>query len=341
MTAHSPDPTTPATTPGAAPADAQAQGSPSTDAAAVRTDPARARHYGQFYGLLPLPEGGRPLLVVHGNCQAESLRQLLQEAPDSPWSSVRVPPVHELAADEVALVQRLLQRADVVLTQPIGEDYHGLPLGTAQVRATASRARTLVWPVIRYAGLHPWQIVHNHPDAGDPPVVPYHDARTLVLASQGRRLGPGSHADPQVSAWSIAELRRREEAAGAVPVSDLVLAAGSGATRTINHPANPVLIGLARRVQEALGLAATAVDPGRRLLDAIHAPIEPQVLDALGLDQGEARHDWLVGGEVVTDETVVETQLEWLRARPRVLADIVERHHEQIAMHLAADEAST
>jgi len=40
----------------------------------------RRQHYAQFYGLLPLPADERPLLLVHGNCQAEALRVLLASA---------------------------------------------------------------------------------------------------------------------------------------------------------------------------------------------------------------------------------------------------------------------
>ena len=315
----------------------------SSDVRAIRADPGRARHYGHFYGLEPLPDGDRPLLVVHGNCQAESLRQLLQDAPGSPWSSVRIPPVHELAADEVPLLQRLLARADVVLTQPIADDYHDLPLGAGQVQQTATRARTVVWPVIRYSGLHPWQIVHHHAEEGDPPLVPYHDARTVLRAAGGARLRAAAQVAVAVSESSVAELRRREAAAGAVPVSDLVLEAGAGAMRTINHPANPVLVGLARRVEEVLGLPATAVDPGRRLLDAVHAPVEAEVLDALGLDPGAARESWLIAGAPVPDAEVAETQLAWLQSRPHVVDDIVGRHRTQLALvaELADDPAAS
>lgn len=50
----------------------------------------RRQHYAHFYGLAPLPSDDRPLLVVHGNCQAESLRVLLDGAA-SPVRTVRVP----------------------------------------------------------------------------------------------------------------------------------------------------------------------------------------------------------------------------------------------------------
>jgi hypothetical protein len=304
---------------------------------AVRADPGRARHYGQFYGLDPLPEPDRPLLVVHGNCQAESVRQLLQQAPGAPWASVRIPPVHELAADEVPLLQRLLQRASVVLTQPIADGYRGMPVGATEVRELAPGARTVVWPVVFYAGLHPWQLVHHDAEFGDPPLVPYHDARTVVRAA-GSELPTRPDAAARVSSWSIDELRRREQAAGAVPASDLVLEAGAAAMRTVNHPANAVLVALARRLQEVVDLPPTAVDPGRRLLDVLHAPVSADVLAALGLDPAAARADWLVSGEVVPAAEVERAQLAWLVERPRLVADIVSRHRTQLDL-LAAPAA--
>jgi hypothetical protein len=100
--------------------------------------------------------------------------------------------------------------------------------------------------------------------------------------------------------------------------------------RTVNHPANPVLVALARRVQELLGVAVTAVDPGRRLLDSIETPVSAEVLLALGLDPAGAHDDWLVGGEAVPDAEVSRAQLAWLLDRPQLVADILQRHRNQL-----------
>ncbi|GMA87926.1 hypothetical protein GCM10025868_31760 [Angustibacter aerolatus] len=88
-------------------------------------------------------------------------------------------------------------------------------------------------------------------------------------------------------------------------VSDLLTTAGAEAAHTINHPGNQVLIGLARRVQAALGWAPDATDPGRTLLDSVHAPLDPLVVAAHGLDVAP-RPDWVVGGRAVPDADVVE-----------------------------------
>ncbi len=291
----------------------------------------RAHHYGEFYGLKPLPEGGR-FLVVHGNCQAEALRLLIQDAPEAPCVSVRVPAVHELTAEEVPLLQRLLARASVVLTQPVTDGYHSLPLGAAQVAAAAPDATLVVWPVIRYAGLLPWQVVFNHPRAGDPPVVPYHDVRTILRAAgepEARATSAGVRA---VSAWSLDELGTREHRAGAVRVSDLVGEAGPSAMNTVNHPGNAVLVALARRLQSHLGWPVSAVDPGFTLLDSVHSPVEPAVLDALGFaaaPSSDAQGEWLVGGSRVPAEHIASTQIAWYHENQDVLDDVLLRTADQ------------
>ena len=206
----------------------------------------RAMHYGEFYGLKPIPDE-KPLLVVHGNCQAEAIRLLLQEAEDAPCVSVRVPAVH-------AHARRDPLAAAVVGARGRGAHAAGhrrLPrpalLGASEVQEAAPEARVVRWPVVWYAGLLPWQVVFTHPEQGDPPVVPYHDVRTVMLAL-GRAGADGRPGGlPAVARWSLAELRDREARAGAVPVSQFVVDAGARATNTVNHPGNPVLVSLGAR----------------------------------------------------------------------------------------------
>ncbi len=301
----------------------------STLPAAARADLPRAHHYGEFYGLKPLPDDDRPLLLVHGNCQAESLRLLLQRAPESPCASIRIPPLHEIAVDEIPCLQGLLARCAVLLTQPVANGYHDLPLGTDDVRRTAARARTVVFPIIRFVGLHPYQVVTNSSDHR-PPAVPYHDLRTVLRAAGLPSPPPldAAHLDA-VTTWSIRALQRREEAAGAVPVHDLLRAARTRAANTINHPGNPVLVGMARRVQRTLGWPETAVDPGYEMLGSVHAPLEPEVRDAVD-PTVDVRPDWVVDGRPVTDASIAAAQLAWCHQRPDVVRVVLSRAAEQL-----------
>lgn len=291
----------------------------------------RRLHYGQFYGLAELAGDDRPLAVVIGNCQAESVRLLLAGCPSESLRTVRVPPVFELDDDDLPHLSRILGKADVLVMQPVRDDYRGLPLGTAQLASLLPRhGRVVRFPAYRYAGLYPWQVVMRSVH-GDPPLVPYLDLRTVLSAATGSR--PSSHVPPDgvraVSESSIAILRSREKQHGSVPVSDLILGAGADAAHVINHPGNTVLVALARRVQEAVGVAGDALDPGRTLLSEVFAPLESPVCEALGID-GPPREAWRLRGEKVSPEEVHELHLRWLADRPDLVAATVARHEARI-----------
>lgn len=304
---------------------------------AART-PAERAHYADFYAdsdsPLDGPLDGRPLLVVVGNCQAESLRLLLD---GDDVRTVRTPPVHELGPGDVAPLQRLLARTRLLVAQPVTADYHDLPVGTDQLRALLPPdARSAVVPSVRYAGLHPWQAVVHPPGLPDPdpPVVPYHDVRTAVAAAWRRAGRDARQTEPTtadqvraVARASVEELRRREQRAGAVPASDLLDHPTAEAVRTVNHPGNDVLAPLAARVRHALGLEPRPPGTTRPLLTSVQAPLEPLVVAAHGLDAAP-RADWEVGGRVVTAAEVTEAQGAWYAARPDVLDAVLRRTSE-------------
>lgn len=282
------------------------------------TDAGRRAHYGGFYG--PPPTG--PVGLVHGNCQAEALRVLLGPG------FVRIPPVHELTAADLPHLHGLLARCSTLVSQPVRDGYRALPLGTAELAARLpGSARVVRVPVIRYTGLHPYAAIVRHPDdmARVPPVVPYHDLRTLAAAAGRPPAGPPSaEVVRRIARLSVAELARRERDTD-LGVSDLLRGMGAAAAHTLNHPGNPVLIALARRVQEALGLPVDAGDPGRALLGGIRAPLSAEVVDALGLDAAP-RPQWTVDGAPVDDDTVRTAQLAWYATHPQWVTAGLTRH---------------
>ncbi|WP_072314350.1 WcbI family polysaccharide biosynthesis putative acetyltransferase [Agrococcus sp. Marseille-P2731] len=285
-------------------------------------DAGRREHYADLYA--PVEHDG-PLGMVLGNCQAESLRQALA---GSDVRFLRIPPVHELEATDLPHLERVLARATVVVAQPIRDDYRGLPLGTRQLLAAAPGARSAVVPVIRFAGLYPWQAIVRppHDPSASPPIVPYHDLRTIAAAAGAAPSAPPSaDALREVAAASVAQLRSRERAHSAVPISDAFAHPRFELVRTINHPGNPVWHALAERVHEALGLGGAPHQLDRQLLDRIHAPREAAVIDAHGLDD-EPREHWIVDGDPVDDALVRAAHLDWYRARPDALQAGIDRH---------------
>ena len=283
----------------------------------------RRLHYADLYD--GPRRDGRPLAVVHGNCQAGALRVLLSEAPAFGWQVVRVPPVHELTADDLPAYDRLLGDTTLLLSQPVRDGYRDLPLGTAEVAARLGPDAVVVrWPVVRWQGLHPWQAIVRAVDGAEPPVVPYHDLRTLT----GRT--PQGADVVAAEAASRAELARREARDCDVAVSDLL--SGPDAVYTLNHPGNRLLLGLAHRIQALLGVPEDAVDPGRVLLGGVRGPLEPEVLAALGLDPADARDHWLVDGVPVAADDVVRAQSAWYATRPDVVAEGLRRHADRLGL---------
>lgn len=289
----------------------------------------RRRHYGEFYGIAPLPES---FGVVLGNCQAESLR-LVMDAPQRRF--IRVPPVHEMTADDARRLHEVAAAAHTVVTQPVRDDYHDLPLGTRQV-ATATSARVLTVPPVRFAGLHPFQAAIRVPGIDeDPPLVAYHDVRTLAEAAG---LPVASALDPAavrgVGRASIDVLRERE-AATDIAVSDLFDTVTADHMRTVNHPGNAVWLPLGARVLDALGAAEGPVDPGRPLLDAVRAPLTAEVIEAWALSD-EPQEQWIAEGKPVSDAEVREAHLAWYAEHPGFVAAATDRLAALLAVWRAA-----
>ena len=297
------------------------------------------RHFGAFYAFdAPRLEDSEPLWLVVGNCQAEALRIILDGVADRPYSTVRIPPVHELERSDLAPLRDLLRRTSVLVCQPIRFGYRDLPLGTAELAAELPReARVIRWPVIRYAGLYPFQVIVRHP--GDrsvvPPAVPYHDLRTVVAARDGTSgatewdVSVESSAIVAVAEASQSELALRERLQCDVGVADVLSHSGADAAHTINHPGNGVLTELARRVLRALDITLPVDDPPTTLLGSVMAPLDHRVLSARSIT-APARPNWVSHGTKLSPVDVHRAQLQWYRQNPDFVALAIARHSQTL-----------
>ncbi|NQX34645.1 WcbI family polysaccharide biosynthesis putative acetyltransferase [Herbiconiux sp. VKM Ac-2851] len=293
-------------------------------------DDARRRHYSAFYSR-PAVGAGETVLLALGNCQAESLRLVV---PSSAATTVRIPPVHELTADDLPFLGAWLERADAVVAQPIRDGYRGLPLGTRELLAqTRPGTRHAVLPVIRFAGLYPRHLIIRPPEdpSATPPLVAYHDAAVLAEAAGLRLPALTVDAVRAVAAESIAALRSREERHGTVVASDLFAAPSFALMRTINHPGNPVWAALGERVLSHLGLPGPAADPGGPLLDSVHAPREAVVIEAFDLPS-EPTVDWIVDGRSLSAEDVRSAHLAWYAEHPGAVTAGLARHDSTLGL---------
>lgn len=312
----------------------------------VPADAGRAEHYAEFYGVRELP--GPEVLAVLGNCQSEALRQLISSGPTSSAvpPSVRIPPVFELTAQDLPHLHRVLSRTSVLVAQPVREDYRGLPLGTGQLAEHLPAGGTTVRiPALYDNSLFPWMVTIRHPDRPDedPPVVPYHDLRTLAEAAAELDGGPRAPEEPAtvrlplaperirgLAQASLDRLRERERAHATLPVADRIAGLAVPAFHTINHPANEVLVLLASAVRADLGADPAVAVPARTLLGDVLAPLEPQVLAALEVT-GPSRAGWTVNGDEVSDALVRSAHLDWYRENPEAVRAGVERHRRLLA----------
>lgn len=296
-------------------------------------DSGRRRHYGVFYGLEPAPpEDGRPLLFVVGNCQAEATRIVL--ASSGAVRSFRVPPVHEWTAWDLTRAQELLRRADVLVTQPIRDDYRGLACGTGQLAGwLPPTGRVVVYPVLRFDGLMPYQAIVRSPadPSLTPPMVPYHDLRVLAAADRGQtepvEARPSAAVLRTLAHMSVQQLRSRETAHGAVEVSEHV--ASWPVWHTINHPDNATLVQMARRILARIDPAAVATvtaPEDREMLGGLRAPVDKQAAAALGVE-AHGREEW-----DPAHPGWQAAHLDFYAVHPEVVAAGMARHAQRLAL---------
>lgn len=277
-------------------------------------------HYGEFYGLKEFD--GDTALVVVGNCQAESLRIVLSDV----GPSFRIPPVHEWEPEDMPYVTAAIERAGVLVCQPIRDDYRGLPAGTNQLARYAKRV--VLYPVMRFNALNPYLAIVRPPSAPslDPPVVPYHDLRILTSLT-----GYEQVREPDYGAIledTVHEMRIREDANGSVRMSDYLRT--FPIWHTLNHPDNATMEELGRRVLSSIDPAANpslAKAPAdRQMLGNLRSPIDAAAARHFGVDV--SRPHWLQGGHELPYQDIVAAQTGFYANHPDALDAGITRHAE-------------
>lgn len=282
--------------------------------------------------------------IVWGNCQAESMRRLV--APAGALRRVEflaLPPVFEMDDVEVARLHQLMPRVAILVTQPVKDEYRVAGCGSEQLVGLMDPAAQVVRvPTTYYEGLFPWQ-VHAHDDTGlrvDAPLTDYHDLRLIDAAARGLSVEQAVerlrsfHPDPagirSVAAASEAELRRRNADLD-VDTTDAVIAGGSKAMWTVNHPANSVMRSVACGVFAALGWPNDPPDPDYQMLGQTKAPLDTDVLSALNLPMGDARTEWWLRDREVAWEEVAAAHWELYSNRPEIATTTRDRYADRAA----------
>jgi hypothetical protein len=294
--------------------------------------------------------GKAPIAVVIGNCQAEAVRRILltHDRFAAEYHLLRVPAVHEVEPRELALIQRLLPRTQVLITQEVRTGYRDMALGTSQLTSLLPPGATVIrWPVAFFEGVFPFHVYVNR-DGGDvspsAPITDYHDLRILYAAGQGwdvpttvrwlaeLELDPSWIRDNAEA--SLAELARRE-ATMEVQLADVIRRPDrlTRSFHTINHPTNDLVVEIARQALDHLGYAdADRVLTARQTyLDHLLPPREPQILRALGEQPDPAEPvDWRTVRGTFTVPDVVTAHLAMYAADPQLLAAGLRKHERRL-----------
>ncbi|MDO4916894.1 MAG: WcbI family polysaccharide biosynthesis putative acetyltransferase [Rothia sp. (in: high G+C Gram-positive bacteria)] len=300
------------------------------------------RHYGEFYRLKPVrpstTNSSLPRVAVIGNCQGESLRILL--ASSGAVDSFRIPPVHEWTASDLEYVRATIAETDVLISQPIRDNYRNLPCGTAQLaKYLPAHGRLITYPVLRFNALNPYIAIIRSPNdpSLNPPVVPYHN---LAYVAEFAGLKRVREVDYQACArQSISQLATREQAHNCVKISDTL--APTPVWHILNHPNNATLIELARRVLREITPDLSqptldAVTADHELLGHLQSPIDPAAAEFFGVKV--RRPVWTLGGEEISEHEIYKQQMAFYRDHPEVVEAGLARHQE-LLHHLGYDVA--
>lgn len=288
----------------------------------------RTQHYGVFYRVVDFtPDDSKPTIAVIGNCQAESLRIVLHASGH--FNSFRIPPIHEWENADYEYAKAVLSRTDILISQPVRDDYRGLPCGVDQLATLLpTSARVVKVPVLRFSALNPYYAIVR---PLDPPVVPYHDLRTVAAVA----------GIPQINEpdWrgcfdhNVLQMAQREKAHGTVVMSDWLETVP--VWHTLNHPDNATLQTLGNRVLAALNLSdgehgAARAPEDREMLGHLRTPILPEAASALGCDV--VREAWTQGGEVLPDDVISQAHREFYATNPELVTNAVNRHGDLLSL---------
>ncbi len=285
---------------------------------------------------MPAPVGAdRPLWIVHGGPQADPLRRLLFSATDAPYLVASTPSADVISTDEIWHLRRLVAEADAFITEPLPKGYLGKPVGMDDlVPFLRPGTPVITFPRVHFEGLHPYQVGVQPGGLVTPPVVPYHDLRTIAAVSghtsreQAWGGGVSARALRECAAWSLVRMRM-SEASTDIRVADVVRTAGASAVHTVDRPGNALMLHIARGIQEALGVTTGIPEPEIDLLGQCSVPVSAEVAVALGFD-APTSSSWSVYGKELSIEEVDEEQTRWYHDHPGILRTLLAHQHARM-----------
>jgi len=251
---------------------------------------------------------------VIGNCQVDPVASYLSHALDgSEYKLIVWPELHLIQEKECSELIDSLQKADILVCMPVGDNYRSMPLGSSQVAARCpSHCKIILYPNCYFKGYYPtFDYVKDASGAhirssssliaGKNPFSDYHDAEAAKLCLTMHdsdesifekcleAMSESSAKFKILALESLLEIERRDNSCS-FSLCDLIQSSYQKAQlfHSFNHPANILIEALSCKILEEAGLSdSSAKDISfpkyPEFLGHPELPIMPSVYDALEL----------------------------------------------------------
>lgn len=251
-------------------------------------------------------------LTVLANCQASPLGNLLNQT-SSEIELLRIPPVHTVTKDNLDMVLNTVSQCDVVIHQPVGENFG--PISSEQLQQHFPDKRFISFPSIFFAGLLPHLAYLRKPGGGtfQGPLGDYHDLRIVGAFQRGdseqaclENIG-NFDIDAQAHYQECWEESSRREQTVDIPVMHFVKERikKTHIFYTFNHVDNELLWNVTQSVLDLLNVPRDGIlkPPITKLLGNVIASVPASLTTALGCDWAAPNY-FLQGQELPMPELI-------------------------------------
>lgn len=95
-------------------------------------------------------------ISIIANCQSHPIQQILNSNLKQDHTFLAIKPVYLIQKTDIDNTLANIKEADIIITQPIQDNYANLPIGTTQLRSYKKQtAKIIVIPNLYFEGYHP------------------------------------------------------------------------------------------------------------------------------------------------------------------------------------------
>ncbi|MGX6565917.1 WcbI family polysaccharide biosynthesis putative acetyltransferase [Cupriavidus necator] len=275
---------------------------------------------------------------VYGSCQAPALAQVMNSCPRfaSEWEFIEIPPCYAVSEEQIDhFAKELLPDLDLLLYQPVSEDYRGPQFSSEFLRnCQPAGAMALSVQYMHWEAYHPTlnQVygLPPHPEGYVDTLVAAAIGMGVDRATYLRRLeevGASLAIDMgEIEAWCVSELKARESGENDggkridITVTDFISTnyRNSRLFYTVNHPTVALLHEASAQCMLKLGYAHSDIwfDPVLDPLNASQIALYPIYRDVFSFNEDKRMSDSKLLSNTKSYEVYLGEQFDWFERLP-------------------------